>query len=538
MFWCVSLGFFNSRRSTVFGLNGVVATSQPLACQVGLDILKDGGNAFDAAVGCAGALNVLEPTSTGVGGDVFGIFRTSNGEVWGLQSGGYAPNNTSIEKVKKSICETEDVDIDKVRMPDTGPHTVTVPGAVRGWEATLDRFGSKSLGEVLRPAIRYAQEGFPVSEVIADQWKQAKKLFTDKNAKKTYLVDGKAPSVGEVVSMPRLASTLRKIADRGSDIFYEGEIAEKIVKEIQEKGGFLDLDDLSSFSANFVEPVSVKYNGVEVFELPPNNQGFIALEGLNIAEKIGAGEYHIGSVDNIHYFFEALKLAFHDGHHYISDPRYIDVPELYSDSFTEKRARKITSNPNSDVSYGVWDNFGSDTVLVVVADKYGNIVSYMNSRFSGFGSGLVAKDTGIALQNRGSSFSLDSEHPNSLQPGKRPFHTLIPGLVRFSYDDWMAFGVMGGYMQPQGHIQVISNIVDHGMSIQQALDQPRWRYYKGDLSLEGQIDGKIATDLSKKGHNVSIQPPSMFGGGQIVRNNKGILSGASEPRKDGYPTAY
>ena len=540
---------FESRRSTVYGQEGVVATSQPLAAQAGLSTMEDGGNAFDAAVATAAALNVVEPTSTGLGGDVFALYRTADGEVGAMRSCGHAPADATIDNVRQAIADDDESDVDdpsEAEMPDTGAHTVTVPGTARGWEVTAERFGEKSLSELLQPAIDYAIDGYPASELIAGAWSHAEDLFEDENARDAYLFDGEAPDVGQTVTLPKLGESMRKIAEQGADVVYEGEIGEQIAEEIQSHGGFMTTDDLADFEPEFPEPVSTTYNGTEVFELPPNNQGLIALEALNIAEEIGAGEHPLDSPERVHYFAEALKVAFQDGHHYITDPEFEEHPPLASKDWAAERAELIGETANHDVSFGVEDANAedADTVLLCTADDEGNVVAYINSRFAGFGSGLVAGDTGIALQNRGSSFSLDPDHPNSLEPGKRPFHTLIPALADFApedadREDWGAFGVMGGYMQPQGHLQVISNIVDYDLPLQAALDRPRWRYREDDsLAVEPHFDGHTAGKLVRKGHDVGTLPPALFGGAQIVRNEDGTLSAATEPRKDGNAVGY
>lgn len=531
---------YTSRRSTVYATEGIVATSQPLAAEAGVEILRAGGNAFDAAVATAATLNVTEPTSTGLGGDVFALYRTAEGEVSALRSCGGAPAEASIDTVRAAIAENTDDNPANVVMPQTGAHTVTVPGTARGWEATIEELGRCSLGDVLQPAIRYATEGYPVSEIIANDWQAGEELFTDEHARAAYLPEGRAPQVGERIRLPALGETLQTIAEEGADPVYEGAIADQIATEVQEKGGFMTTDDLAAFEPEFVEPVSTTYRGMEVYELPPNNQGLIALEALNIAEAIDAGSHPSGSAAQIHYLAEAMKRAFHDGHRYITDPEYEDMPPLASKTYAKERATSISESA-SDVSFGVpnANAENADTVLLTTADREGNVVSYINSRFGGFGSGLVAGDTGIALQNRGASFSLDPEHPNHLEPGKRPFHTLVPAVARFDADDWAAFGVMGGYMQPQGHLQVLSALVDDDLPLQAALDRPRWRYREdGTLAVEARIDDAVLSKLVRRGHDVRIQSPVNFGGAQIARNREGILSGATDPRKDGLAVGY
>ncbi|MFC4357499.1 gamma-glutamyltransferase family protein [Halobium salinum] len=558
----VDIDRFGSRRSTVYGQRGVVSTSQPLAAQAGIETLREGGNAFDAAVATAAALNVVEPTSTGLGGDVFALYRTADGEVGAMRSCGGAPADATVENVREAVAadgpegnyrrgrggeEGEGgpdgdgpLDPADVTMPDIGAHTVTVPGTARGWETTVEELGRLTLADALGPAIRYATEGYPVTEVIASQWRHGEDLFTDTHAREAFLHEDRAPTVGETVTLPKLGATMERIADEGADVVYEGEVGEQIASEVQDQGGFLTTDDLAAFEPEFVDPVSTTYNGAEVYELPPNNQGLIALEALNIAEEVGAADHDLHSAERVHAFAEATKLAFHDGHRYITDPEYEEVPPLASDSWARKRAEKVGDTP-VDASFGVPDANAedADTVLLCVADDEGNVVSYINSRFAGFGSGLVAGDTGIALQNRGASFSLDPDHPNRLEPGKRPFHTLVPALAKLGPDDWLGFGVMGGYMQPQGHVQLISNVVDYDLPLQTALDEPRWRYREdGSLAVEERMAEGVPTKLVRKGHDVRILPGGLFGGAQVVRNDSGTLSGATEPRKDGQTVGY
>jgi len=531
---------FESRRSTVYAPNGVVATSQPLAARAGVSILEEGGNAFDAAVATAAALNVVEPTSTGLGGDVFALYRTADGEVGGLRSCGGAPADATIDAVREAVSRDRGASTEAVSMPERGPHTVTVPGTARGWEATVEELGRRSLAEVLQPAIEYAREGYPVTEVVAAQWEHAEDLFSDEHAREAYLPDDRPPRVGETITLPRLGESIALIAEEGADVVYEGAIADAIVAEVRGKGGFLAKSDLAGFEPEFVDPVSTTYGGAEIYELPPNNQGLVVLEALNIAEALGAGGYD-DPVDRVHYLVEATKRAFVDGHRYITDPDYESIPDLVAKEYARKRASEVGPEATADVDVGVPDANAefSDTVLLAVADDAGNVVSYINSRFAGFGSGLVAGDTGIALQNRGASFSLDPDHPNALAPGKRPFHTLVPAVAKLGEDDWAAFGVMGGYMQPQGHVQVLSHLLDRGRPLQAALDAPRWRYLEsGRLAIEARIGDRLATKLARRGHDVVVRPPSTFGGAQIVRNDAGTLSGATEPRKDGSVAGY
>lgn len=528
----IDLDRFNSRRSTVHATEGMVATSQPLAAQAGLEILQGGGNAFDAAVATAAALNVVEPTSTGIGGDVLACFRTADGAIGGLNSTGYAPEAATVERVREAVGG------DDPEMPFRGGHTVTVPGTARGWEWTLETHGTMAFADVLAPAIRYAEGGYPVSEVIGSYWRFAEELFTHDHARAAYLVDGeRAPRVGEIMRLPNLAETFRAVADEGADVIYEGHLAEAIAAEVQADGGFLTVDDLAEYAPTPVEPESVTFRDVEVFELPPNTQGRIALEALRVAEAAGLDADTFGSVDYVHTLVEALKVAFHDGHYHLTDPEHVRVDLLDDEHIAERAANIDETAQSADVLQSAAED--ADTVLLCVGDAEGNLVSYINSRFAGFGSGLVAGDTGIALQNRGASFSLDPDHPNHIAPHKRPFHTLVPAMARFDADDWLAFGVMGGFMQPQGHVQVLANLIDGDMSLQAALDAPRWRYLaEGALACEARSDDHLLAKLSRRGHEVHIEPPVGFGGAQAVRRQAGVLSGATEPRKDGSVAAY
>jgi gamma-glutamyltranspeptidase/glutathione hydrolase len=539
---------YDSRRSTVYAPSGIVATSQPLAAEAGVSVLREGGNAFDAAVATAAALNVVEPTSTGLGGDVFACYRTADGEVGGMRACGHAPERATRERVSEAVGEDADTNYGAdrtsagVTMPDHGPHTVTVPGTARGWEATVQKLGRLTLADALAPAIDYATEGYPVTEVVSAQWQHAEELFTDDHAREAYLADGEAPDPGQEMRLPRLGKSLERIAEEGADAVYEGEIGEAIVDEIQSKGGFMEPADLADFEVEWLDPVSTTYRGAEIYELGANNQGQIALEALNIAEEIGAGEHPYDSVERVHAFLEAMKLAFTDGHHYITDPNFEDVPPLQSVAYARERAQQFSADDVlTDVEVGTPDAAGedADTVLLTVADAEGNVVSYINSRFAGFGSGLVAGETGIALQNRGASFSLSAEHPNRLEGGKRPFHTLIPGLAHLDDGDWMAFGTMGGYMQPQGHVQVLANHVAYDMPLQATLDAPRWRYRAdGTVAVEERLADGIAAKLARRGHDVRIQPPLQFGGAQAARKQEAVLSGATEPRKDGQVAGF
>jgi len=527
---------YDSRRSTVYGTGGVVATSQPLAAEAGLHQLRDGGNAFDAAVTTAAVLSVVEPFSTGIGGDVFALYRTADGKVGGMRSCGRAPVDTDLLSLREQFCGEDPT------IPEFGPHSVTAPGTALGWEATIDRFGTRSFDEVLQPAIEYARDGFPVTEVIASQWATGAKNFRGENARDQFLIDGHSPEAGELMELSELAETLELLGEDGSDAVMDGPVGEAIIEEVSSRGGTMSQADLDNIEVEWLEPISTTYNGAEVYELPPNNQGLIALEALNIAEELDAGSHPYLSASGVHRYVEALKVAYRDGHHYITDPSREDVPALASKGYASTRADTITETAREDVEIGrpgTDASADSDTVLLTVADGEGNVVSYINSLFQLFGSGIVAGDTGVVLQNRGSSFSLNPDHPNRFEPGKKPFHTLIPGLVRFDEDDWAAFGVMGGFMQPQGHLQVLSALIDHDLTLQQAMDAPRWYYREtGRLSVESRLDDVLQTRLARRGHDVDIDIPDLFGGGQIARNADGVLSAATDPRKDGAAVSF
>ena len=517
------LDTFDSRRSTVYGPTGAVATSQPLATQAGMDALAAGGNAFDAAVTAAATQAVVEPMSTGIGGDAFALYRQADGTVGALRACGGAPAAATRETVRAAV--------DGDRMPTTGAHTITVPGAVRGWEQTLARFGERSLADALAPAIAYAREGFPVTPVIADAWGRASDRLYGARAEE-YRPQGGAPTPGTTVRLPSLGETLAQLASEGADAFYEGEIAETIAAAVQHHGGTLRVDDLAEFTVEEPEPITTTYQGATVYELPANNQGPIAIEALNIAAELDAGAHPPGSVERTHRLIAAMKRAFHDGHRYITDPAYASIPPLTSRDWARRRAADVTDRAQS-VRYATRQE-ESDTVLITAADAAGNVVSYINSLFSAFGSGLVAGDTGVILQNRGASFSLDPTHPNRLAPGKRPFHTLIPGVLRRDAEDWLAFGVMGGHMQPQGHLQVLSALLDDGASLQAALDRPRWRYWSdGSLAVEPHVSETLVSGLADRGHDVQEASPRHFGGGQLARWRGDHVAAATEPRKDG-----
>ncbi len=509
---------FASRRSVVMARHGLVATSQPLAAQAGLQTLMKGGNAVDAAVTTSAVLHVVEPMSTGVGGDLFALtYFARTDELTALNGSGRAPQAISIEAIKRSGL---------AKMPERGPLSITVPGTVDGWVTLLEQHGTMPLTEVLKPAIEYAEQGFPVSELIAAHWQEHESMLRGS----PYLIDGRAPRPGQIFRNPTLAHTLRIIAEGGREAFYRGPLAETIVQYVQSLGGFLSADDLAQHTSTWDEPISTDYHGVKVYECPPNGQGLVALMALNILEGFDLPAMGYGSTAYYHHILEALKLAFADGFAHIADPGRVKVPleEMLAKRYAASRRAQITNRaleqPASGISRG-------DTVYLTVIDQHRNACSFINSIYSGFGSGVIAPGTGIVLQNRGALFSLDESHPNALAPGKRPFHTIIPAMAFKDGQLWSSLGVMGGHIQPQGHVQVLVNAIDFGMNPQQALDAPRavWRFDQC-ISLEDGID---ASALAALGHQ--IIPGDGFGGGQMITidEDSGALLGGSDPRKDG-----
>ena len=526
-------------RSVVRSQHAMVASSQPLASQVGLDVLKRGGNAVDAAIAMAAMLNVTEPMMTGIGGDAFMlVYWSRTKELKGLNASGRAPRALNLDYfAKKKIA----------RMPDFGMETVTVPGAFDGWVTLLEKYGTMKLADLFGPAIECAENGFPVMEKTAEDWNaEVTRLKQNPAAATNYLVEGRAPRAGEIFRNPNLARTLRALARGGRDAFYKGEIARAIVDYCEKNGGFISLSDLAAHKSDWVEPISTNYRGYTVYEIPPNGQGLTALLTLNILEGFDLAALSAQPDRYYHTLIEATKLAFADRNRYIADPAFSKVPvdELLSKDYAAKRRALIRPNKALDSPPPGEINLGSDTTYFTVVDKDGNAVSFINSLFDAFGSGIAAGDTGIVLQNRGTSFSLDRSHPNHLEPGKRPFHTIIPAMVFKDDKLFMSFGVMGGGIQPQGHVQVLVNIIDLGMGLQQALDAPRYRYMSGkDVLLEDEIGARVIARLLALGHRRASPPGvlrSSMGGGQAImidQVNK-TLMGASDPRKDGLAIGY
>jgi gamma-glutamyltranspeptidase/glutathione hydrolase len=533
------MSFFKSRRSAVLARNGAVATSQPLAAQAGLRMLLDGGNAVDAAVAAAATLNVVEPASTGIGGDMFAlIWDAKQRRVIAVNGSGRQAAAANVDDVRKAGFES---------IPNNGPgswYAVSVPGTVDGWQTALEGYGRMTLKEVLAPAIHYATKGYAVSEIIAHGWQNnLEKLSFQPSGKEFMPVNGRIPRKGEFVTLPNLGRSLQAIAEGGKDAFYRGEIAKKIADFIQGFGGWLTEKDLAEHHSDIDQAISTDYRGVTVWECPPNGQGIAALMALNIAEGFDIAGMGAQSPDRYHYLIESMRRGYADALNYVADPRMVEVPigPLLSKDYANRRRANISGDrADPDVSYG--DPMGgADTVYVTAVDGEGNACSLINSLFSGFGTGLVAPGTGIALQNRGSLFSFDPNHLNYLQGKKRPYQTIIPAMATKGDDLYLSFGVMGGFVQPQGHMQVVSNMVDFGMDSQQALDALRFKVMVEDdnsVIVEEDIDPAVVADLKRRGHDVVVKKDYErveFGGGQVISRDPetGILTAGSEPRKDG-----
>ena len=528
-------------RAVVRASQGMVATSQPLASQVGLDVLKRGGNAVDAAIAMAAVLSVTEPMMTGVGGDAFMLVYTAKtGKLEGLNASGRAPRSLSLDHFKAK---------NLTAIPTVGMEAVTVPGAFDGWVTLLERHGTMKLADLLAPAIAYAENGFPLMEKAAEDWAaEVPKLKLTPAAMATFMVDGRAPRSGEIIRQKNLAKTFRTLAQGGRDAFYRGPIGRAIVDYCQQNGGFLTMEDLAAQRSEWVEPISTVYKGHTLFEIPPNGQGLTALLTLNILEGIDLQSMRNQPDLYYHTMIEATKLAFADRNRYIADPAFAATPvkQLLSKEYAAQRralidpAKAMDAPPAGDIPVG------SDTTYFSVVDKDRNAVSFINSLFHAFGSGVVAGDTGIMLQNRGAGFSLDPTHPNRLEPGKRPFHTIIPAMVFKDGKLLMSFGVMGGDVQPQGHAQVLVNLIDRGLGLQQAIEAPRTRYIsRRNVMLEEALGAEVIARLVARGHTREMPPAgythrALMGGGQAILIDPvtGALAGASDSRKDGLALGY
>ena len=537
------LGKDFATRSEVIATNGMAATSHPLATQTAIDVLKDGGNAIDAAIAANAVLGLVEPTGCGVGGDLFAIvWIEEDKKLYGLNSSGPAAQDMTIKKLKA-------MGIDKI--PPFGPLPVTVPGAVAGWTALHKRFGKKSFDELFTNAIYYADNGFPITEVVGYYLQLSSERYKDyPNFKDVWMPNGDALKKGDIFFNKALANTYKEIAKSYGESFYKGDIAKIISKFITEQGGFLSEDDLKNYQPEWINPVSSNYRGFDVWELPPNGQGIAALQILNILEQYDISNMGHNSAEYIHIFTEAKKLAYEDRAKYYADMNFADVPveELISEEYALERNKLIDlKKAASTYDTGIFEN--GDTIYMTVADKDGNMVSLIQSNYRGMGSGMVPPNLGFMLQDRGEMFNLDPKHRNSLEGGKRPFHTIIPAFITKDDKPFISFGLMGGGMQPQGHAQIVVNIVDFKMNLQEAGDAPRIRHFGsseptgetmingGFLSLESGIDNQVRSELMKLGHNLKDEKGG-YGGYQAIMRVDGVYYGASESRKDGHASGY
>ena len=534
-----------STRSEVIAENGMVATSHPLATQVGIDILKNGGNAIDAAIAANAAIGLMEPTGNGIGGDLFAIiWIEKDKKLYGLNASGRSPKNLTLDYFKNNNFS---------EIPAYGPLPVSVPGCVDGWFEMHEKFGSTPMQDILQPAIEYADNGFPVTELVSYYMKKASINFDMyPNFKETYYVNGTTPKKGQIFQNKDLANTLSVIAKKGRKGFYEGEIAKAISDFVIEQGGFLSYNDLKNHKSEWIDPVSTNYRGFDIWELPPNGQGIAALQILNLLEAYDIKSMGFGSAEYIHHFTEAKKIAFADRAKYYADMDFNKIPVdfLISKEYSELRRTEINSNKAAlKVSAGEIEN--GDTIYLTTADKDGNMVSLIQSNYRGMGSGMVPPGLGFMLQDRGELFSLEEGHFNVYEPEKRPFHTIIPAFITKENKPYVSFGLMGGAMQPQGHAQIVINLIDFGMNLQEAGDAPRIRHLSnqqptggnmldgGELSLESGFDYKEIRQLIELGHKVVFDLGS-FGGYQAIMydDKTGVYFGASESRKDGSAMGY
>jgi gamma-glutamyltranspeptidase / glutathione hydrolase len=532
-------------RSEIIARNGMAATSQPLATQVALDILKKGGNAIDAAIAANAVLGVVEPTGSGIGGDIFAlIWSAEKGKLYGLNGSGRSPRSLKFEYFRDNGFEF---------IPSYGPLPVSVPGCVDGWYEMHDMFGRLPIKDILQPAISYARDGFPVTEVIAYYLSRGTDILKEfPNIKEVYMPGGKAPSKGEIFRNPALANTLEKIVKGGRNEFYRGTIARDIDAFMKKQGGFLSYDDMSRHHSEWVEPVSTVYRGCEVWELPPNGQGIAALQMLNILEGYDIANMGFGSSEYIHVFTEAKKLAFEDRAKFYADPRFSSIPvtQLISKKYAAERRKLIDPEKAANI-YDAGKIEAGNTIYLTVADKFGNMVSLIQSNYRGMGSGMCPTGLGFVLQDRGEMFSLAEGHENVYAPGKRPFHTIIPAFITKNKKPWISFGVMGGDMQPQGHVQIVINLIDFKMNLQEAGDAPRMHHTGsseptgqqmtdgGILFLENGFRVEVIQRLLSMGHKIQWDLGG-YGGYQAImwdEKNK-VWFGASESRKDGQASGY
>ncbi|SEA28824.1 gamma-glutamyltransferase 2. Threonine peptidase. MEROPS family T03 [Microbulbifer marinus] len=533
-------------RSPVLATQGMAATSQPLATQVALDILKRGGSAVDAAIAANAAQGLMEPTGSGIGGDLFAIvWSAEEGKLYGLNASGRSPQSLPFEYFAQNNLS---------KIPSHGPLPVSVPGAVDGWFELHKKFGRLPIKDILAPAIDYAEQGFPVTQLVAYYWNRSVPLLEKyPGFRETYMPGGKAPQEGDLFRNPRLAKTYRQIAEGGRDAFYKGDIAKEIAAYMKENGGFLSYEDLASHKSDWVEPVSTNYRGYDVWELPPNGQGIAALQILNILEGYDLAKLGRTSPEYVHLFVEAKKLAFEDRAKYYADPAFneIRVAQLISKEYAAERRKLI--DPDRAAKRFDAGNVAlrhGDTIYLTVADKDGNMVSLIQSNYRGMGSGMTPGDLGFILQDRGEMFSLKEGHFNQYQPGKRPFHTIIPAFITKDGKPFMSFGVMGGATQPQMHAQIVINMVDFGLNVQEAGDAPRILHSGssqptdevmsdgGYISLEDGFPMETRRSLVQMGHQLRFESGPYGGYQGIKRDGKGVYHGASESRKDGHAAGY
>ena len=518
-----------SDHFSVFAKNGMVASSQPLATLAGVNILMNGGNAIDAAIATAAVLGVVEPSSIGIGGDAFCLFYSAKEKkIKALDASGRSPRAMTLDFCRKSGFN---------EMPQRGIHSVTVPGAVHGWATLFGSHGTKKLRDVLQPAINYAEEGFSVAELTAEQWKESEaRLRADEGASLNYLIHGRAPKPGEIFKNPRMARTLKRIADGGAEVFYRGEIAEKIVRCSEKLGGLFTLEDFAGHSSEWVQPISAGYRSYDVFETPPATQGFVALEMLKILEGFDLNALGKGSADALHPMIEAKKLAFADRDRQLADRGFMRV--AVNDLYAPDRAARMRSQIRPGQASSGYESIpsGTDTEYVAAADGEGNLVSFIQSNFMGFGSGVVEPETGIILQNRGHLFALDANHSNCVGPSKRCVHTLMPGIILKDGKPYAALGLKGGHVQPQVQVQIIANLIDFGMTPQEAIAAPRFNHLEGArVGLEPAFAPSLRDELTRRGHHVVGGSPESFGGAHmiLIHPESGALVGASDPRKGG-----
>ncbi|MDP5458988.1 gamma-glutamyltransferase [Alishewanella sp. SMS8] len=541
-------------RSEVIATEAMAATSHPLATQIALDIMKQGGNAIDAAIAANAALGLMEPTGNGIGGDLYAIiWDAKTGRLHGLNASGRSPMGLSYDTLK--------AELDKLGRQDLPPHgmlPISVPGAVDGWFEMHQKFGKLSMPKILQPTIQYAEKGFPVTELIAYYWDRSVPILSKQpgDFSGTYTINGRAPAKGEIFKNPALANTLKAIAKHGRDAFYRGEITRKIDSFMQQNGGYLRYDDFAKHRSDWVEPVGVDYKGYTLWELPPNGQGIAALQMLQILKNFDLAKLGFNSAESIHLMVEAKKLAFEDRAKFYADMDFNQSPiaGLISEAYGKERAKLIGERAAQRVDAGNPNLYEGDTIYMTTADKDGNMVSLIQSNYRGMGSGVTVPGLGFIFQDRGQLFSMDKQHANAYQPGKRPFNTIIPAFITKDNKPLMSYGVMGGAMQPQGHVQILVNMVDYGMNLQEAGDAARWQhlgsteptdgqdaYLKngGYIEVERGVPFETVRELQQRGHDIRWGLGGYGGYQAIMRDHaNGVWIGASESRKDGQAAGY